>query len=119
MTQTTEHIGKVLSIKVSGKVTTDEMKRYVDDLEKIIDEHGQARLLINMESFPLAEPGAIWKDLKFSAKHFNHIERVAVVGDQAWQEWYIKFTNPLSPAEIRHFGLSQMQAAWDWLREDE
>lgn len=116
--QATKDTDKILSITVGDNFTQEDMKRHAADLEAKISEVGQIRLLLIMEKFPKIEPAAFWKDLKFSSEHYSDIERMALVGQSEWQNWYAKLVDMWPNVEVKHFEMDQMEAAYNWLGED-
>ncbi len=42
--------------------------------------------------------GAAWEDCKFDLKHFNHIERLAIVGETKWEKGMSVFCRPFMTA---------------------
>lgn len=110
--------GKVVGVKVSGRLSADDIKALGQHLETVIKETGgPIRLLADMTDYDGMDFAAFWEDLAFSLTHMRDFERVVAVGDQTWIEWWIKAANPLVKAEARHFPPDQIDAAWAWLRE--
>ena len=74
--------GKVLTIKVVGKLTKEDYKIFVPKVEQLIQRFGKVRILFEMKDFHGWSAGALWQDIKFDIKHFRYIERLALVGDK-------------------------------------
>ncbi|HRW66130.1 MAG TPA: STAS/SEC14 domain-containing protein, partial [Candidatus Competibacter sp.] len=60
---------------------------------------------------------AMWDDFQFGVKHYSDLERIAIVGDRKWEEWMAKLCKPFTKASVNYFDVSQIDAAWAWLRE--
>ena len=118
LTQTIKANEKIYQIKIDDKFTQADMKAYAQELEDAIAKVGQIRLLIVMNQFPKIEPAAFWEDLKFSVKHFKDIERIALVGQPEWEKWYANLVDMLPNIKVKHFYLSNMRTAYNWLNED-
>lgn len=58
---------------------------------------------------------ALWEDVKFDVKHFNDIERLAIVGESAWEKWMAAFCKPFTTAKIRYFPAEQLAEARAWI----
>ena len=56
-------------------------------------------------------------DMKFATTHCTKVDRIALVGDQKWEEWMAKVCKPLTMAKVEYFDASNLDAAWDWLEE--
>jgi hypothetical protein len=108
---------KVLKVEISGKLTKEDYLTFVPELEKAIEEHGKISLLFQMSDFHGWSSGALWEDLKFDFRHFNDIERLAMVGEKEWQKGMSLFCKPFTTARIRYFDCHQLDQAWEWVRE--
>ena len=83
--------GKVFGMKVSGKLLHRDYQQFVPMLEKLIEEHGSVRCLIEMIDFHGIELRALWDEIKFDVRHARQIEalrrrrrpRLGSVDDQA------------------------------------
>ena len=67
------------------------------DSEELIRQHDKIRLLVMLDDFKGWNAGALWEDIKWDARHFNHVERIAVVGEKQWQKWMTGFCKASSP----------------------
>lgn len=113
-----ENDGKILEIHVSGKLVREDYNHFVPRFEQLLKEHGKLRLLFVMQDFHGWDAGALWEDIRFDMKHFNHIERVAVVGETKWQKWMAAFCRPFTRARVQYFDKVQAQQAKDWLTKE-
>ena len=109
--------GKVLHVRVNDKLTAADYHRFVPEFEKRILDHGKLRVMFEMDDFHGWETAALWEDVKFDFKHFRDIERLAMVGDKAWQEGMSFFCKPFTTAKIRYFGHHEMDRARQWITE--
>ena len=109
--------GKILSVKISGKLTKEDYQRFVPDVERLIKDHGKLRILLEMHDFHGWTAGALWEDMKFDLKHWRDIERLAIVGESRWQEGMATFCKPFTTAKIKYFDHSQLDAARAWVAE--
>ena len=107
--------GKVLEVQMTGRLTAQDYEDFVPAVERLVKEHGKIRLLAAMHDFHGWTPGALWQDIKFDAKHFNDIERIAMVGETKWQRSMSVFCNPFTSAKIRYFDCDQIDSARTWL----
>jgi len=110
--------GKILVIKLTGKLMAEDYEHFVPEVEGLIKAHGKLRILVQMRDFQGWTAGALWKDIKFDLKNFRHIERLALVGDKAWEHGMAVFCKPFTTAAIRYFDHSQADQAEAWIRDD-
>jgi hypothetical protein len=107
--------GNILEVMVSGKLTHDDYQHFVPAFERLVKQHGRIRVLFEMTDFHGWEAGALWDDLKFDAKHFSDIDRLAMVGDKRWEKGMAAFCRPFTTAKVRYFEHSQIADARQWL----
>jgi hypothetical protein len=107
--------GRVLEVDLHGKLTRRDFDQFVPETERLIARHGKIRLLVTMHDFDGWDAGALWEEIKWEAKHFLHIERIAIVGEECWQKRMAKVCNSLTTAKVRYFKLNQLEAAYAWV----
>jgi hypothetical protein len=107
--------GKVLEVQVSGKLTHQDYRHFVPEFERLIKANGKIRVLFEMVDFHGWELAALWDDIKIDTKHFSHIERLAMVGDKAWEKGMSMFCKPFTVAKIRYFDHMAITDARAWL----
>lgn len=117
MIEIIQHDTNLLHVRLSGKLTTSDYEYFGPAVEKIIEEHGKIRALVHMEDFHGWTAGALWQDVKFDAKHFNDLERIAFVGDKAWEKGMSVFCKPFTTAKVRYFDQSEREEALTWVQE--
>jgi len=111
----TEANGKLIVVHIGGKLHTEDYQHFVPTVEKSIQEHGTVRMLVQMHNFHGWDAGALWQDIKFDARHFDQIERLALVGETTWEKWMAAFCKPFTTASVRYFASDQLKAARDWI----
>jgi len=110
--------GKVLTVKLSGKLARQDYEQFVPEVDRLIARHGKIRMLVQMYDFHGWTAGALWEDLKFDLKHFRHIERLAMIGEKAWEHGMAVFCKPFTTATIRYFDRSEAEQAETWIHAD-
>jgi hypothetical protein len=104
-------------VEVSGKIHKADYEHFAPEFERLVKQHGKLRLLMVMKDFHGWDLGALWEDIKFDIHHFSDIERIAMVGDKAWQEGMATFCKPFTKAKISYFPQHQLAEARTWLAE--
>ncbi len=112
-----DHDGKVLTVRATGKLATEDYDHFLPEIERLIKQHGKLRVLFDMHNFHGWNLGAAWADLKFDIKHYNDIERLAVVGERDWEKWMTTFCRPFTTAKIKYFDHSDREQACAWVHE--
>jgi hypothetical protein len=106
-----------VGFKLSGKLHDEDYKKFVPLVDDAIAKSGKVRVLAQFQDFHGWDLHALWDDIKFSTTHCTKIERIALVGDKAWEKWMATVCKPFTMAKIRYFDAAQMDAAKAWLAE--
>jgi len=53
--------------------------------------------------------------VKWNARNFNRIERLAVVGEKTWHQWMTAFCRPFTTAAVRYFTPEKLEEARAWV----
>src|SRR5262245_58055786 len=94
---------RVLSVKISGKLHDADYKQFVPLVDAAIAHEGKVRLLAQFHDFHGWDLHALWDDIKFATTHCTKIERIALVGDRAWEKWMAAVCKPFTMAKVRYF----------------
>ena len=107
----------ILIISATGKLTDKDYKEVlIPRLERIIQEHGKARLLLDMgDEFHGWEAAAAWDDARFGLEHMNDFEKMGVIGGPKWVEWCLKNGAVVINGEIKNFTASERDQAMSWI----
>jgi len=109
--------GKILVVHVTGKLVAADYEVFVPEFERLAREHGKLRVLFDMTDFHGWTAGALWADTMFAMHHFSDIERLAMIGNQKWQQGMATFCKPFTTAAIRYFEQTEAEMARNWLVE--
>jgi hypothetical protein len=109
--------GKVLVIRLGGKLTSQDYERFVPEVERLIRRHGKVRMLIQMHDFHGWSLSALWDDIKFDLKHFAHIERLALVGESKWEAGMAAFCKPFTAATVCYFDEAKSGESLKWIND--
>lgn len=110
--------GRAVEITARGTLTAEDYDRLIPELERLAAEHGPLRIYIELNDFSGWTPAALWRDIKFDARHQDEMERIAVVGEKRAEEWGTKVSKPFLKAEMRFFAREDAAEARRWLLAD-
>ena len=116
--QITEETNAVIKAIVTGKIAKEDLESSLPEVEKGIAKHGKIYVLIELQDFEGSDLEALWEQMKFDTKHFDNIERIAVVGEKKWHEWSEQFSSPFSVAKTAYFQPGESEKAFLWLKGD-
>jgi hypothetical protein len=111
----TENDGKLVVIRMKGKLHKSDYQHFVPIVEKAVQQNGRIRMLVHMHNFHGWDAGGLWEDVKFDVNHFNDIERLAIVGETKWEKLMAAFCAPFTTAAIRYFPSEQADEARTWI----
>ena len=109
--------GKVIELDVHGAKGLEEYFGFASTTEQFLTGPETVRMLIQMHDFNAFEAGMLWETAKWDARRIDHIERIAVVGEETWREFARGFSRSFSNAEVQYFALQQLESARAWLYE--
>jgi universal stress protein A len=101
--------------RVSGRVTKADYEEFLPVLDDLIKEEGKISLMIEFRDFKGWDLDAAQEDYRFGMAKQDHFERIAIVGDKAWQRWMTALSSPFVSSEIRYFDQDEKNQAWEWL----
>lgn len=106
----------IAKVNVTGKLEREHFENYAGAIDALVEEHGKIRLLVQLIDFEGWSAGAMWDQIKFDARHFNDVDRVALVGDKQWEKGMAAFCKPFTTADVRFFESDELEDARKWLR---
>lgn len=109
--------GRIARVAISGKLEKEDYELFAPELERLIQQHGKIRLLVEFIEFEGWSTLAAWEDIKFDISHFSDIERLAILGESRWEKGMAIFCKPFTRAEVRYFERSDIDEADRWIRE--
>jgi hypothetical protein len=107
---------RYVEVQLTGKVTETDYETLGPEIEQLIQAHGKLRVLVQLNDFEGWTFKGLWEDIKFDARHFNDIERLAIVGEKRWHEGMAVFCKPFTTAKIRYFENFEIDQARSWLQ---
>jgi len=108
--------GKVLQIKVRGILKKADYDQIIQIAKVTIAREGKVRALVMLEGFQGWERHEDWGDISFMMEQGQHIEKMAIVGDEKWRDDALAFTaKGFRPTAIEFFTASRMNEARIWL----
>lgn len=110
--------GRYLEVFLRGKLERSDYATFVPEFESLMRQHGKLRLLVVLDDFHGWTAGALWEDVKFDAKHFRDIGRLAIVGEKTWHEAMAQFCKPFTTAVVKYFHQFEVDDARAWLSKE-
>lgn len=108
----------VVALQVIGKLQKPDFDVLGPRLDVLLEHHGKLKLLVELVDFEGWTAGAAWEDIKFALKHFNDIERIAIVGDKRWEKGMAVVAKPFTAADVRYFDVEDRETASAWISKE-
>ena len=94
-----ESSGRLVALRVSGKLTKQDMVSVAPPLEEKIRENGKVDLFCDMTDLHGWSLGGFWAELKFDAKHAKDFRRVALITGKPLHRFMASMLKPFTSAE--------------------
>jgi len=108
--------GNSVGYKMIGAIKKEDYPPMVAELEALIQEHGEANLLMDMTEFKWEKVSAWGADMRFGKEFRKSINRAAFVGDKKWHKMLAWLAEPFFAHEAEYFDAADSEAAWAWVR---
>ncbi len=106
----------LLGLAIVGRLEVADYEKISYHIQDVAEQHTKVRVFLEIVQLKAPSFRALWEDIKTSVKHYNDIERVAIVGDQAWLKASVKVGDLLTPGlDMAAFAASDRQRAMNWL----
>ena len=105
----------VIKVVLSGRLTSQQWHAALKDVAKLLKAEERTSILLAAEGFEGWEPGD-WDDLSFQRENDARIARIAIVGDQKWEDQVLMFAGKgLRQVEIQFFTPPETALARKWV----
>jgi hypothetical protein len=108
--------GKLVQIRIRGVLKKADHERLIQIAKEAIAREGKVRALAILDGFQGWERHEDWGDVSFMMEQGQHIEKMAIVGDEKWRDDALAFTaKGFRPTAIEYFPESRLAEARRWL----
>ena len=114
MKETEKH--PIVSLELTAGLSERDKKRLSEFLAGKIAESGKIRLLLFLKGYPPRDTAeSLFEDINFVRGNAHDIERMAVVGERAWQDTWVGIFGLFGRMETAYFDYSEKEKATNWL----
>ena len=108
----------LMTFKVIGKLTHEDYQVITPMIESALAGVEEPTVNVLLDASELAgwELRAAWDDFKLGLKYRGEFKKVAIVGNQKWQELAAKVGGWFVSGEVKHF--QDWGAAFGWLQSE-
>jgi hypothetical protein len=94
---------------------------WVSQLEAMLEDSRDVRILLLIEEFEGIDVGGLWEDIKYAFSHFGDFARgrfkkTAIVGGAAIYRHAGDTFGHVIPGEVKSYEAAEIDDAWAWVR---
>jgi SpoIIAA-like len=105
-----------LKITVPERLKADDFQQLGPQIDSLIRQQGQIRLLIDASNFGGWENiGAFEKHIGFVKNHHQKVGRITVIARHDWQHWVIGTIRLFLHPQVRAYDKSSESEALQWI----
>jgi hypothetical protein len=106
---------RLLAYELSGDFTGEDMRTFVERIEKIASSGHKALLYQDMVDRGSFDFETIKVKLQNLGMIWRSVEKIAIIGDARWLEIYVGVADHLTPQQMKYFDRSEKDEAFAWL----
>ena len=107
--------GGVIEARVTDRLTHADYQQFAARFDAKRTESGKLNVLFEMTNVHGWDAAVMWDEIKFDVRHFSHIGRLALVGDQTWEKVMSAVSRLFTTAEVRYFDRGAIDEARAWV----
>ena len=107
---------KALRLTAPEKFRSDDFQKLALQVDPLIRQHNNIRLLIDASKFHGWETISAFKNhVAFIKGHHRKVERIAIIAAHKWQHWLIRIISRFVHPEVRAYDKSTENEALQWV----
>ncbi|HKJ80240.1 MAG TPA: STAS/SEC14 domain-containing protein [Prolixibacteraceae bacterium] len=107
----------LIAVEIDGQIKKEDYDKVNPLIEKAVKEHGKVKLYLYIAKIEGIDAKAFLEDVKTYFRHFNDMEKIAVVGDNDWQKFWSNLAGPFVSGKLNYFNKSETAEAQIWIRQ--
>lgn len=111
--------GRIVEVRLSGKLVKEDYQRFLPDVERLIREHGRISLLVFLKDFHGWTASGLWADIRFAVGHYTDLRRIALIGETQWERGMAAVCKPFTAAQVRFFDFEHTDEARAWIEGEQ
>lgn len=107
----------ILELKVTGKLQRTDYDALLPAAENLIRRNGYVSLIVHVSDFSGWTPSGLLEDLRFDARHYEDVKRLALVARSDNKKWLATLSKPFTKAEVAFFTEDRIVEARAWVMQ--
>jgi len=115
LAQSTE---KVFAFEVTGKVTLEEEKAWIEKFDKVIETEEKVSAMVILGENASWGTWAGIEDIKWLFKNYKKFKKIAIVTESSVWKWLIAIDSQFAKlvgVDEKHFEAHEAKEAWEWV----
>ncbi|MCM3612032.1 STAS/SEC14 domain-containing protein [Planococcus sp. MERTA32b] len=108
---------ETIAVEIEGHVTEDDLTKLDKVIQEKFSEKGEFNLYAILYHFERASFKALLEEMKIDVKRWSQYNKLAVISDDKKIEKLVEASDYLPSIKTKHFDITQMEAAWEWISE--
>ena len=105
----------LLAIRFSGRVNKDDYNSLLPIVKEKIEKFKKINLYWELVDFEGWDIPSLIQEVKFDLSHAASFNKLAIVGDNKWEQMLATIGNRITSAEVRFYDKSVQLKAMDWI----
>lgn len=105
----------ILELNVTGKLERADYDKLVPMADELIRRNGYLSLIIHVSDFSGWTVSGLLQDLRFDARHYADVKRMALVASSDSKKWLATLSKPFTKAEVAFFTEDRIVEARGWV----
>lgn len=107
-----------IHVRLCGSLDAEAEEKLIEAARQGVGNANQVRALIEVDDFHgWADLRTFWQHLRFVFGLRSRIERVAIVGDEKWQQRLVTSARNVLRVDARYFDEDHLEEARDWVED--
>lgn len=98
-----------------GKLNDEDYDRMISSLKEMMEKHVKVDWYFRMKDFEGWSTHAFWRDISFTLSNRFQFNKVAIVGENKWQEAMVEVMELFSAVRISYFDEEEADSARRWV----
>jgi hypothetical protein len=107
----------ILYTIVSEEITKDDFSQIESNVDRLFHNFTKVSWYYEMRNFEGWEFKTFFHASKYTLKHNDLFQKIAMVGEKKWQEWMTDLMKPFASAQVHFFESDDKEEAKKWIAE--
>lgn len=106
----------IVGFRLEDTLTEDDYDVLDSELSHELEAHTTTRVFFEIDDVDGWEPEDEWESLAFDIRHVQEVDKVAIVGDDAWERLVDKIELLFPASQIQSYDSEDREEALEWIR---